>query len=271
MKKKTIVVAISILCMCLLTGCGCEHEWLDATCTSAKTCSLCGETEGEPTGHNWASATCETARQCKTCSIEVGNPLGHTPRKTETIDFVNCTKHLEQHCPTCGQLLDSADEDLDSFVVDDLFIFSPQEFMERMESISKQYYPDFSYELNHSDADIYLEKTDLPSASLYFNKDSANQAKIESIELSVHGSSEDFGSLISADILKLLYLSCDPLLGDADYTEFALAKVTTAANAISYDQNYGYLEKNGLLYEFFHFAVAPDAWESIEVYASNWL
>jgi DNA-directed RNA polymerase subunit RPC12/RpoP len=29
----------------------CEHEWLDATCTTPKTCSLCGKTEGEALGH----------------------------------------------------------------------------------------------------------------------------------------------------------------------------------------------------------------------------
>ncbi len=29
----------------------CEHEWVDATCTAPKTCTLCGETEGEALGH----------------------------------------------------------------------------------------------------------------------------------------------------------------------------------------------------------------------------
>ena len=31
----------------------CEHKWNDATCTSAKTCSLCGKVDGEPLGHNY--------------------------------------------------------------------------------------------------------------------------------------------------------------------------------------------------------------------------
>ena len=29
----------------------CSHSWLDATCTAPKTCSVCGETEGEALGH----------------------------------------------------------------------------------------------------------------------------------------------------------------------------------------------------------------------------
>lgn len=46
----------------------CEHSWTDATCTVAKTCSLCGETEGQALGHDMqpidataVAATCEVA------------------------------------------------------------------------------------------------------------------------------------------------------------------------------------------------------------------
>lgn len=31
----------------------CTHEWTDATCTTPKTCSKCGETEGQALGHNY--------------------------------------------------------------------------------------------------------------------------------------------------------------------------------------------------------------------------
>jgi len=36
----------------------CEHEWIDATCTAPKTCSLCGETEGEALGHTYVDGIC---------------------------------------------------------------------------------------------------------------------------------------------------------------------------------------------------------------------
>ena len=32
------------------------HDWVEATCTEPKTCSVCGATEGDPLGHNWAEA-----------------------------------------------------------------------------------------------------------------------------------------------------------------------------------------------------------------------
>ena len=37
---------------CAVTVITCEHEWTDATCTEPKTCSICGETEGEALGHS---------------------------------------------------------------------------------------------------------------------------------------------------------------------------------------------------------------------------
>lgn len=30
-----------------------EHKWIDATCTTPKTCSVCGATSGDPLGHDW--------------------------------------------------------------------------------------------------------------------------------------------------------------------------------------------------------------------------
>ena len=59
---KKVLSLIAILCMSLVffVGCDflsqftktpCEHNWVDATCTEPKTCSECGETDGEPNGH----------------------------------------------------------------------------------------------------------------------------------------------------------------------------------------------------------------------------
>ena len=40
-------VPLVILMSLLLTGCGCKHEWRDATTEAPKTCSICQKTEGE--------------------------------------------------------------------------------------------------------------------------------------------------------------------------------------------------------------------------------
>lgn len=35
-----------------------KHVWAEATCTEPKTCTVCGETEGEPLGHDFVDGIC---------------------------------------------------------------------------------------------------------------------------------------------------------------------------------------------------------------------
>ena len=49
------------------------HIWTDATCTLAKTCSECGETEGEPLGHTLSEATYFAPAACTVCGETEGN------------------------------------------------------------------------------------------------------------------------------------------------------------------------------------------------------
>lgn len=53
------------------------HQWTDATCTAPKTCSVCGETQGNPGNHNWIKAACEAPKTCSLCGAQEGDPLGH--------------------------------------------------------------------------------------------------------------------------------------------------------------------------------------------------
>ena len=56
-KQKCICGIGTLAVCCMLTGCNMSHEWQEATCTEAKTCSVCGETEGKALGHTWKEAT----------------------------------------------------------------------------------------------------------------------------------------------------------------------------------------------------------------------
>ena len=53
------------------------HVFSNATCTSPATCS-CGETQGNANGHNWKDATCTNAKTCSDCGITEGTALGHS-------------------------------------------------------------------------------------------------------------------------------------------------------------------------------------------------
>lgn len=58
MKKKLGVMLLGILL--LATGCKEKHthEWKEATCTTAKTCVTCNETEGSELGHTTSLGKC---------------------------------------------------------------------------------------------------------------------------------------------------------------------------------------------------------------------
>ena len=51
--KKLISLLLVLAMAASLAACGHEHDWIPATCTEPKTCSVCGKTEGQPLGHDW--------------------------------------------------------------------------------------------------------------------------------------------------------------------------------------------------------------------------
>lgn len=94
MKKIIITMLIAVLCMTAFAGCSCEHEWSEATCTEPKTCSLCAETEGEPSGHSWTEATCSDPKTCESCKLTEGSALEHS--------WTEATEEAPKTCTLCG-------------------------------------------------------------------------------------------------------------------------------------------------------------------------
>ena len=164
MKKYILLSIVLILSAQLLTGCSCEHQWIDATCNQPMTCSLCGAsegeplvhiwteatctasrmctlcsaTEGDPLGHSWTDATCIAPRTCTLCAATEGNPLPHTPGETEiSADYVRAVQIETQACIDCGTVL-STNETTVSLVDGDYFLLSPEEFVERLNYIYTQ-------------------------------------------------------------------------------------------------------------------------------------
>ena len=121
MKKRLLVLMLALICVMLLSACGCKHEtWLDADCTTPKTCADCGETEGAPLGHSWLAATCENAKTCEICGEGTGETIGHKwtdavcdmPKRCEFCGlkegealghaWVDATTEEPKTCETCG-------------------------------------------------------------------------------------------------------------------------------------------------------------------------
>lgn len=90
MKKKLLLMCMSVM---ILTACGHEHTWQEATCTEPRVCAECGETEGSASGHTWAEATCTEAKKCSVCGETEGDTLGHT--------WVEATYETPKTCSVC--------------------------------------------------------------------------------------------------------------------------------------------------------------------------
>ncbi len=95
MKKKVICGLGALAVSVLISGCHFRHEWQEATCTQPRTCTVGGETEGEPLGHTWEDATCTKPKTCSVCGETEGEALGHT--------WVDATCTEPKTCSVCGE------------------------------------------------------------------------------------------------------------------------------------------------------------------------
>ncbi len=92
--KKLFIAFLLVISVLVLAGCACEHVWVEANCTTPKTCSECGEIEGAPLGHSWLAATCAAPKTCENCGVTEGEALPH--------NYDDATCELPKTCPDCG-------------------------------------------------------------------------------------------------------------------------------------------------------------------------
>lgn len=89
----------------------CSHEWSGATCTSAKVCSKCNETEGAALGHNW--------------------------KQVSEIDCVEAKVVSYSQCTVCNKRADQVTNQLTTLLSDDgkTFRITPIEFVKRLNAM----------------------------------------------------------------------------------------------------------------------------------------
>ena len=108
MRKKMVTGMLAVSLMFMMTGCCLSHGWQEATCTEPKTCSKCGETEGEALGHTWQDADCTEPKTCSVCQETEGEALGHTLSEATYWEAAVCSVCGE----TVGDVLTPAFEEL---------------------------------------------------------------------------------------------------------------------------------------------------------------
>ena len=71
------------------------HTWTAATCSTPKTCTDCGETQGKPAGHQWIDATCTAPMTCSVCADTFGGTTDHV--------WKEATYYAPMTCTVCGE------------------------------------------------------------------------------------------------------------------------------------------------------------------------
>ncbi len=69
-----ILSAVIVIALCALFYTQ-YHTWIEASCTSARTCTICGKTDGDPLGHTWTDATYYSPKICSICNSTEGDSL----------------------------------------------------------------------------------------------------------------------------------------------------------------------------------------------------
>lgn len=106
--KKLLNYAFFGLFLYLLSGCSCDHEWIEATCEEPKTCEKCDKTEGEALGHS----------------------IGDWTYEKTNVKYAETT--YAKKCENCGEVSDRNTEKIDSFIEDREFEMTAEEFTERL-------------------------------------------------------------------------------------------------------------------------------------------
>ena len=247
MKKYISFAVFLCLCLAMLTGCGCKHSWTEADCITAKTCSTCGATEGEP--------------------------LGHTPGQwNEICDLNACTITQEQSCTTCNKILSSKLTPITTMVQNGLFRFTPNEFLDRLAHIAKQHDVRCIYQAIDSPVGLQTLAIHDGHQSLiqFFHRDGSTLSKDERHSRLVWCVNITDIDVPDPVFRRLFLMACDPKLDDsaAGYLEWNLYTNYTSPDAL-----FRYHQENGLLYEVACFPKettgAAYTTEIINVYASS--
>ena len=84
------VILVSILlCTTSCIAPICYHDWVSATCDSAKYCTICGITDGKALIHMGGKATCSSLAVCRYCGEGYGEYDAHkynAKNLSETVD-----------------------------------------------------------------------------------------------------------------------------------------------------------------------------------------
>lgn len=127
-RKVLIIVVLAVIILCVAWGISYPKGYLNSAHFFQT--------------HTWEDANCTEAASCRSCGVTKGDPLGHVVGEVEkTEDIINAEIKSVQHCESCGTVVKESGESILSFLNNDEFGMTPNQFMERYYSILKEVSP----------------------------------------------------------------------------------------------------------------------------------
>lgn len=230
MKKRISLLLILAICFsAVLSGCGCDHQWAEATCTTPKTCTLCEKTEGEALGHN----------------------KGEWETGVEATIFSAGTRI--RPCTNCGMALTTERYELVKYFEGDKFLFSPAEFTQKYQDFAGKLASNVKAEGMDNEGEYALVFS-LANEKLcaVFSKEEVAVKTSEKDERGINQLAVVFTAETAvndaegvAEAIIIYFLSLDPSLSVED----AGLMTTTIFNGIAYNsEKISVVNKNGLVH-----------------------
>lgn len=245
MKRTFGVALMTFLLVLALSACGCKHEWQEATCLQPQICSLCEEIQGEALGHVWKDATCIEPRTCSRCGETEGEAMGHAYGEWGV--GVEATALAEgkmvRSCDVCKKE-DSKSYRLDTFIKDDQFIFTPEEFRKLFfdNFVSLEYSKFGGAQIKNKDGQVMVAIRDLAynnvgNIGFVADKNSARMATVETQSgfdgiIMIISAPEEF----VANAIIAVVMTCNPTITEYGAREVAKSVLseTTTYRGVSY-------------------------------------
>ena len=164
------------------------HQWQDADCENARTCTDCGETEGEPMGHTSTEANYQDAAVCTVCGAVTGDIIQPDMEKYGFTEFMEVGVVYDYHT-VCNynaekttvaevkvnsyEVFDSADgypakDGYEWRIVEIQALFHEQNAKSYGSATATNYEDYYTIEL-HDDTAVYDEATEITTYSVNYH------------------------------------------------------------------------------------------------------
>lgn len=218
--------------------------------------------------HAWQEATCTLPAGCKDCGKTKGTAPGHSAGEETVIeDIVNAQIRTEQACVSCGEVLATSSEQIGSFLGDNEFLMTADQFVERYITIFKDRSPEpdkVAYEASAIMKNSHSEEKNLMYQITYYGDavaclycydqanelipfDDRNTAHVWRFVLRAPIVNDD-SVVIGLNLCDSLMAACDPVFSDDEREQYVSNWSVWFNETLSRDGGQIYQAKNNVLY-----------------------